>query len=112
MVQDTLDSLPGFKLPSHINMLLHLIREELKSKTFIRCFDQAGMDTSMCSPDLSRMIPAMSGFEERSDELYTWYFKTIDEYAERNKFTDPEGLNELAFEFYTELSLKRRQIST
>ena len=100
-------NLPPIHLPAHVNMLLHLIREELKSKTFIRCFDQAGMDTSMCSPDLSRMILAMSGFEERSDELYMWYFKTIDEYVVRNNFTDREGLNELAFEFYTELVIRR-----
>jgi hypothetical protein len=56
----------------------------------------------MHASNLSDVVLALSGFEQREDELFDWYFKRLDYYAHENLNTDLD-LHELAFNFYIDI---------
>jgi hypothetical protein len=91
-----------FKIPTRSNLILHLLREEIKHRSVTNTFETLGMDTTMHASNLSELVLALSGFENRSDELYDWYFKKLDHYADENINAELD-LHELAFDFYIDI---------
>jgi hypothetical protein len=102
-------NLPLIKLPSQVELTIFLIKEELKNRKFTKGLDKVGFDTSDCSSDFSSLILALIGFKERPDELYEWYFKLMDEFAEKIDLSDWKELNEQAFNFYIELLMEKKK---
>jgi hypothetical protein len=98
-------SLPPIKIPNRINLILQLLREEMKHSTLTNAFDKLGMDTAQYTTNMGGLILGLCGVDERTDELLEWYYKRLDEYSNENVNGELE-LNELAFSFYTDIILK------
>ena len=98
-------SLPPIKIPNRINLVLQLLREEIKHYTLTNAFDKLGMDTAMYSSNIASLILSLCGVEERTDELLEWYYKKLEEYSNENLNGEKE-LNELAFNFYTDIMVR------
>lgn len=96
------------KLPPRSEIILYMIREELKNRKLTSGLDNLGFDSSHCSVDIGILILAFMGFESRPDELFRWYYDTLDLYAERVDPQRNDQLNQLAFDFYIELEMKKR----
>jgi hypothetical protein len=77
-------SLPPIKIPNRINLILQLLREEIKHYTLTNAFDKLGMDTAMYSPNMGSLILSLCGVEERTDKLLEWYYKKLEEYSNEN----------------------------
>jgi hypothetical protein len=103
-------NLPLIKLPSRVELTIFLIREELKNRKFTKGLEKVGFDTSDCSSDFSSLILALAGFQNRTDELYEWYFNQSEEYSEKFDLSDWKELNEQAFNFYIDLLMERRKV--
>jgi hypothetical protein len=98
-------TLPPVKIPSQVNLALHLLREEIKHQTLTNAFEKLGMDTTLYSTNLGAVVLALCGVEERPDELFEWYFARLDVYAQEYLNGDLL-LPELAFDFYIDLLVK------
>ena len=59
-------------------LLVHLIREELRNKCLMYSLGDLGFDCSSYTLNISQEILDLVGFQEKTDELYQWYFKLID----------------------------------
>ena len=58
--------------------VVHLIREELRNKCLMYSLRDLGFDCSSYTLNISQEILDLVGFQEKSNELYQWYFKLID----------------------------------
>lgn len=59
-------------------LVVHLIREELRNKCLMYSLRDLGFDCSSFTLNISQEILDLVGFQEKSNELYQWYFKLID----------------------------------
>jgi hypothetical protein len=99
---------PLIKIPPQIAMILYLLKEEIKSRSLMQCFDKAGFDTTVCGTNLSSLILSLTGFAERTDDLFEWYMERLEHYATKADVSDGRMLNEYAFSFYVDIEIKRR----
>ena len=59
-------------------LVVHLIREELRNKYLMYSLRDLGFDCSSYTLNISQEVLDLMGFQEKSNELYQWYFKLID----------------------------------
>jgi len=106
---------PGLvKLPAGLNLnaiqevVVFLIKAELKNRKFSEQLEQVGFDPTFAALDLGTVVLQLMGFRERSDETYEWYQKRIEDYLPKLTLRDDdEALNFLAIELFKELDSKR-----
>jgi len=90
-------------------LIIHLIHEELRNKRLMHSLEDLGFDCSAFTLNISQEILELSGFKERSDELYEWYFKLIDKALEEITFWNMEDtLEKWAMDIHKELKRKKR----
>jgi hypothetical protein len=96
------------KLPARIELLVYLIKAEIKHFKFMHGLEAAGIDASSCSLDFASLVLRLAGFEERPDQIFDWYNQTVQELSGRlNACDDNEHLTELAFDFVQRLEKKK-----
>jgi len=89
-------------------LIIHLIREELRNKRLMHSLEFLGFDCSFFTLNISRVILEFAGFHERPDELYEWYFELIEKALEEITFRNlDEMLNKCSKNLYIELLEKR-----
>jgi len=89
-------------------LVIHLIREELRNKRLMDSLEDLGFDCSFFTLNISGVILELSGFHEKSDELYEWYFGLIEKALEKITFWNlDEMLNKWSQHLYIELLEKR-----
>ena len=89
-------------------LIVHLIREELRNKKLMFTLEDLGFDCSFFTLNISQIILELSGFDERSDELYGWYFALIDRALTEITFWNlKEMLDKWSLSIYIELLEKR-----
>jgi hypothetical protein len=64
--------------PERFDLILYLIREELKSRKFFSGLQRLGLDYCFYQPHLDKPILAAVGFDDPPDEVYKFYFKLIE----------------------------------
>lgn len=93
---------PLTKLPKHMDTVLFLIREELKSRKLFRILHKAGFDNGHYQPCLDSLILESIGIERLNDETLTAY-TTILEKRSRRISEDGESVMKQALKVYQEL---------
>ena len=89
-------------------LIIHLIREELRNKRLMHSLEYLGFDCSFFTLNISHVILELAGFQERPDELYEWYFALIDNALEETTFWNlDEMLDKWSVRIYVELLEKR-----
>ncbi|MEP1779283.1 hypothetical protein [Reichenbachiella sp.] len=96
-------SLPLFKLPPGQDLILFLIKQELLGTRFLNDLQGVGFGGEVFSMDLGVAILSLMGFHDRTDELWEWYFETLNAFAERVNLSEDTTADQLALEFYVEL---------
>jgi hypothetical protein len=99
------------KLPSQTEVILQLIREELKSRKFFNSLTQLGLDNCYYQPNLDNLIMAYVGLQDDDNQTFDFYYSVIERRSElinKNK----ESVIEQALEVYVELvaEVKRRVV--
>lgn len=102
-------NLPLIKFPKKVELIIFLIKEELKNRKFSNGLDAVGFDTSMTCSDLSPLVLGLMGFDPRTDELYSWYYEMLETNLEEIDLSDMTMLFEKAFEVYVELVIEKRK---
>ena len=70
-------------LSAQPDLVLFLIGEELKSCRLARGLEQAGFDYSPFHPHLDSAILTALGLTDERDETYTFYFRVMEEHAQK-----------------------------
>lgn len=96
------------KLPPKIELVLFLIKEELKSAKFFNGLSKVGLDDCYYQSHFGTLILGYMGFDDRPDDLYNFYVSLIDKYSEK---IEPDGnsITKYAFEVYVELVIEKKQ---
>lgn len=85
-------------------IILQLIKEELKNKVLMYSIQKLGLDCSFFTIDISNIILECAGIKNTSDKLYNWYFNLVDRAIEDISSKDlNQALNNWAFVIYSEL---------
>jgi len=91
-------------------LVVHLIREELRNKCLMYSLRDLGFDCSSYTLNISQEILDLVGFQEKSDELYQWYFKLIDKALVEITFWNlEEMMDKWSLNIYIELLELRLQ---
>jgi hypothetical protein len=101
-------SFPPVKIPAQVDMIISLIREEIKSRAFSRSLTKADHDPFISYTPLGDLILSLIGFTEISDELFELYIGQLDYYAAKANVVDNKELSDLAFSFYIDLEIEKR----
>ena len=91
-------------------LVVHLVREELRNKCLMYSLGDLGFDCSYYTLNISQEILDLVGFQEKSDELYQWYFKLIDKALVEITFWNlDEMMDKWSLNIYIELLELRLQ---
>ena len=86
------------------DLILHLIREELRNKRLIFSLEETGFDCSDYMLSISRVILELVGFTEITDELDDWFYGLIVKALEEITYHNlEEMLQKWPLELYIEL---------
>ncbi len=98
--------LPFYQLSERQDLILFLIKKELQGTKFTRELDRLGFDTGLYCSDLGVVILSLAGFKGRTDDLWDWFIKMMDAFAEKVDLWDSETAKEAALDVYLELRNK------
>lgn len=101
-------TLPPIKIPNRINLILHLLKTEIKHNALTNAFDKLGMDTSPYATNLGSLVLSLCGVAERTDYLLEWYYKKLEVYSDEHLRGELD-LNELAFNFHMQIMIELRK---
>jgi hypothetical protein len=92
------------------DLVIHLIKAELKSRKFTRALEEVGFDTTFYSLDFSSLILDIVGFEMRSDETFELYHHLLETFVQKMDLkSEEEDLNKIAKDFYQQLSSAKKK---
>src|SRR4051812_13838649 len=97
------------KLPATIEILLFLIREDLKAHKLLNSLNEIGCSDSPFFSDLSSLVLASAGIADKSEETYNFYFDLMEKYS--NKINgDQDQLMQQTLKVYVKLMSKKKEI--
>jgi hypothetical protein len=99
---------PLVKLPAQKDLILYLLKEELKSRRFFNGLREIGLDDSYFQPDFSTIVLAYTGFTDEENETYDFYFNLLEKYSQQIEPED-ESVMKHAFNVYIDLLAERKR---
>lgn len=98
------------KLPSEVQIILYLIKEELKSHKFFSALREIGLDDSYYQSELNPIILAHFDLDDESNETMDLYFALLEKYS---RIIEPgnNSLQNEAFNFYVDLMMTKKKRS-
>lgn len=93
---------PLIKMPSHMEVTLFLIGEELKSRKFFNSLQELGLDDSYYQPHLDELIMANVRLDDDSNDTFDFYYNIMEKYSKKIE-PDKDSITEQALNAYTEL---------
>ena len=92
------------------DIILHLIKEELRNKRLMFSLEDLGIDCSFYTLDISNTILSLAGFREVTDPMYEWYFGLVSKALEGITFRNLEqSLQNWPMVIYNELIKKKNE---
>jgi len=92
---------PLVQLPSRMELLLFLIKEDIKSRKFFNGLRELGLDDAWYGSELSTLIIAYAGLDSESDAHTDFYYHLTCRHLQFQN--DRESLMQSAVNVYTEL---------
>jgi hypothetical protein len=102
---------PLVKLPADIQITLHLIREELKSRKFFHILQEAGLDDCYFQPHLDSIILNSIDMDDGTDETFSLYDDIIERRSKKIDASN-DSIMKQALKVYTELMDLRKKVRT
>ena len=99
---------PLLKLPRQTEMLILLIKEELKSNKFFNGLAKIGLEDCYYQPNLSNIILAQAGFEDCPDDLMNFYVELVEKHSEQIE-NDNDSITKEALDLYMELMMEKKR---
>jgi hypothetical protein len=96
---------------SRSDIVLYLIKAELKNRKFIKGLENLGLNPELWSLDFSGMILKLVGFGARTDDVFDSYSRLLDQYVEDLQLKDDTGnVDDLAAGFYSDLLSEKSRL--
>jgi hypothetical protein len=96
------------KLPTNIELVLHLIKEELKNNKLFSALRIAGLEDCYYQSYFGSLVLSYLGFKEDDDELIEYYQKLVDKYTEKVE-ADNDVVMTCALDLYGDLVNEKRR---
>ncbi len=98
------------KSPTQKELVLQLLKQELKSYRFFNGLREVGLDDSFYHSDFSSLVLTYIGFDDEENVTYDFYFALLEKYSTYFQ-SNEETVMKLALRVYLELvaELKSRQ---
>jgi hypothetical protein len=93
---------PFVKIPKSIDVVLYLIKEDLKSNRLFNIIDQLNMGDCPYQPHLAKPILSQLNMDDGSDEVYHFYQKLIEKRCKKIH-GDQKSLMKQTMKVYVEL---------
>jgi hypothetical protein len=93
---------------TRIQISVFLISEDLKTRKLVNGLIHIGCDSCFCVGELCDLVLAYMGFDDRPNELYTFYFELLDRYCEEVSHENDRPIKE-ALIIYAELRRERER---
>jgi hypothetical protein len=101
---------PLVKLPPNAELILLLLKEDLKSRKFFNSLRVVGLDDSYYQSDFSPVILADAGLDDEQNETYDFYYNLMEKHSELMESNNDSAINH-AFEIYLELIMEKKRRS-
>lgn len=98
----------GIPEDAEIQIPVYLIAADLKSRKLINGLTSVGCDNCFCVPELCDLVLALTGFEDRPNELYDFYFALLDQECEKVTRENDLPIKE-AFNIYKKLKTESKK---
>jgi hypothetical protein len=95
-------------LPPDIELILFMIREELKSTALFNGLARVGLEDFYLQSHFSTLVLSYMGFEERPDDLLECYTDLISTYSEKVE-ADNDVIMKCAFDVYVEMMIEKKK---
>ncbi len=101
---------PSLKYPTQEELILQLLKQELKSYRFFNGLREVGLDDSFYHSDFSSLVLTYIGFDDEENATYDFYFALLEKYSALFQ-PNEETVMKLARGIYVELvaELKSRK---
>jgi hypothetical protein len=96
------------KLPPDIELILYMIKEELKSTKLFNGLARVGLDDCYYQSHFGTVVLAHMGFDERPDDLHEFYMNLIGKYSEKIE-ADNDVIMKCAFDVYMEMTIEKKK---
>jgi hypothetical protein len=96
---------PLVKSPTQKELILQLLKQELKSYRFFNGLREVGLDDSFYHSDFSSLVLTYIGFDDEENATYDFYFALLEKYSARFQPNEDAVMN-LALSVYGELISK------
>ncbi|MFD1001948.1 hypothetical protein ACFQ21_21665 [Ohtaekwangia kribbensis] len=101
------------ELPYQKELILQLLKQELKSYRFFNGLREVGLDDSFYHSDFSSLVLTYIGFDDEENVTYDFYFALLEKYSTYFQ-PNEETVTKLALSVYLELVLElksRKELS-
>jgi len=103
-------NIPSIKLSKKTELILCLIKAEIKNRKLLNGLIDLGFDTTPYTIDFSQIILSLFGFDILSEKLYQDYNELLDQHCEKvDIWQSGDGLNDIAFSVYSDLLMRKRE---
>jgi DNA-binding XRE family transcriptional regulator len=92
----------GVPEDTRLQISVFLISEDLKTRKLVNGLIYIGCDSCFCVGELCDLVLAYMGFDDRPNDLYTFYFELLDRYCEKVSYENDRPIKE-ALLIYAEL---------
>lgn len=99
---------PLVKLPPNAELILLLLKEDLKSRKFFNSLRVVGLDDSYYQSDFSPIILAHVGLDDERNETFDFFYNLMEKHSEQMQAVDDSVANH-AFEVYVELLIEKKR---
>lgn len=101
-------NVPLVKLPSDTELILFIIKEDLKNTKLFDGLESAGLTDCFYRGDFAALVLAYMGFDDIPDDLQEFYADLISKYAEKIE-PDNRVIMEYAIEVYNEILMEKKK---
>jgi hypothetical protein len=101
-------NVPLVKLPSDTELILFIIKEDLKNTKLFNALESAGLTDCFYRADFAALVLGYMGFDDIPDDLQEFYADLISKYAEKIE-PDNRVIIEYAFEVYSEILIEKKK---
>lgn len=98
---------PLLQLPTNVELILYLIREDLKCQKFFDGLRNVGLDDCYYQPELGLLIITYAGLDPEKDEDSDLYYNLVAEHI-KDMEASRESVTRKALSIYMKLVEKRK----
>jgi hypothetical protein len=99
---------PLVRLPKNIEIILYLIREELKNQKFFNTFNKLGFGDVYYQTALGELVLTYVGLNDGKAETFNFYYKIIEGRSKKIQ-EGSDALTTQALKVYMELMLEKKR---